>query len=296
MNRRRERRAVAHRAVAVELAADLHGRKHERHGGARHQMVDREPRRAADTAHARPRRELGPALEERHGPRRRVRRSRDRDGVEMSLLDRTAECRRSARSASVARAAARYRAATPDCARRGRRTRRPRASAGSSSASSNRRSDRPGSRRSRPHLLHVGDGTLEVRGSPREHGGVDRAGRRAADDAERIGLHAPATGRRSPSALRSDTRRGRLRPAARVLCGCAQALAGAGGSARHGEDLHRVRAAGDAMLAHRERRRDRPALTAPVRCSDSKMCPCVAAGSSTADLFEPRRHRRRDTC
>ena len=79
---------MAHRAVAVELAADLHGRKHERHGGARHQVIDREPRRAADAADARPRGELGPPLEERHGARRRVRRRGNRDGVEMALLDR----------------------------------------------------------------------------------------------------------------------------------------------------------------------------------------------------------------
>ena len=156
MNRRRQRRAVAHRAVAVELAADLHGRKHERHGGARHQMVDRERawrgRCGERVVHDV---ELGPPLKERYRTRSRVRRSRDRHGVEMPLLDRTANAVEAHVARAAARAAARCRAATPDCARRGRRTRPPRTSAGSSSASSNCRRDRPGSPRSSPQTCSM---------------------------------------------------------------------------------------------------------------------------------------------
>ena len=187
MNRRRQRRAVAHRAVAVELAADLHGRKHERHGGARHQMVDRERRGAADAANPRPRRELGPPLKERYRPRSRVRRSRHRHGVEMPLLDRTAN----AVEAHVVREQLAQ-----------RRVIEQRRRIAHAEAAEHDRGEPVQARLQHrpvigaidlarlevaPDLLHVLDCALEMRGAPREHGRVDRAGRRAADDAERIG-------------------------------------------------------------------------------------------------------------
>ena len=42
MNRRAERIGLAHRAVAVILVAHQHRRKQERHGDARHQVIERQ--------------------------------------------------------------------------------------------------------------------------------------------------------------------------------------------------------------------------------------------------------------
>ena len=184
MDRRRQRRAMAHRAVAVELAADLHGRKHERHGGARHQVIDREPRRRgrcaerASTTRARAALERtspsAPSRTPKPSPRRASRcpcSIARCDAVEAHV------CASAARAAARCRAASRVADAEP-AEHRGREPVQARLQ------------HRPvvgaidlARREVAPDVLHVArSARSKLRGAAREHGRVDRAGRSAADD------------------------------------------------------------------------------------------------------------------